>query len=72
MNWGNFKDNQCPNCKDPLEHGSEVKCSNGLCGFRCSILKFNKIVNDLYQQKGKTSLRVTISEEENQRALNDL
>lgn len=50
MDWKNLKNNKCPQCEEPLTQNLRFhKCTNDQCDFICSVQKFNKIVNNLYQ-----------------------
>ncbi len=69
MNWNNLKSNKCPGCSANLIKASSFPgqaCSK--CSFTISLVKFEKIVTDLYKPKRKRCLTY----EENLGELNNL
>lgn len=69
MDWGNLKDNKCPKCGGRLSMDSfekEIYCK---CGFFIGKVKFEKIINSMYQTKKTFKFN---SEEENLSELNNL
>ncbi len=50
MNWNNLKNNRCPKCNSYLGNSVFEICCNS-CDFKCSITKFDEIVDSLYKPK---------------------
>lgn len=56
MNWLNLKIAECPKCNSKLSHGmldDQYECSNSLCDFSISDIRFNEIVKDMMRPRSK-------------------
>ena len=52
-NWGNLRRNKCPICRADLTENNVTKnltCSNGVCDFRITRLKFLEITSSMNKE----------------------